>query len=336
MKILIVAGGKGTRLWPLSKPGQPKQLQRLLSDKSLLQDTVARVQPLVEPTNIYLVVSNEFQAQAVHEQLPDIPTNNILQEPYGRNTAAAVAFGTEHIIDANGGDSIVVTLWADHFVDNPDALRTGLTKAETYLQTQPDELVLIGVTPTYPESGYGYIQFEMNTTDDFKKVIAFTEKPSIETAAQYIVDGGYLWNAGMFVWRADALIKAFAKYAPQYLNLSKDSYANIPSISLDDAVLKNAPRKVVLPLDIAWRDVGHWAALREHFKTTDDANVAEGKHLAQHSSGNYIVNRSGRTIATVGINNLIIVDTDKELLICHPDYAQQVKDIAEQIENEAD
>ena len=336
MKTLIVAGGKGTRLWPLSKPGQPKQLQRLLSDKSLLQDTVARVLPLVQPTDIYLVVSNEFQVKAVHEQLPDIPTENILQEPYGRNTAAAVSFGTEHIIKLHGNDTIILTLWADHFIDNPTIFQSGISQAEKYLTAHPDELVLIGVKPTYPETGYGYIKFENNTTSDFKKVVAFTEKPSVEFAAQYILDGNYLWNAGMFVWRAGTLMQAFSNHAPQYSNLSNEAYKDIPAISLDDAVLKLSHNLTVLPLNLGWRDVGHWAALREHFKTNDQQNVVEGKHLTQHSTGNYIVNRSGRTIATVGINNLIIVDTDKELLICHPDYAQYVKDIAEEIEKEAD
>jgi mannose-1-phosphate guanylyltransferase len=317
MKVLIIAGGKGSRLWPISKPGHPKQLQKLLSDKSLLQETVDRVLPIIEPGDIYLVVSNEFQVQEVKKQLPDIPEQNILQEPTGRNTAAAVAFGTLRIQKIHGNDYIL-TVWADHYVGNPELLHKGVNTAISHLNNNPESLILIGVKPTYPETGYGYIRHE-NSNSHIKKVLEFKEKPNKETAETYINHGHYLWNAGMFLWKVEALLNAIEKHASPYLNVNIENYASLPDLSIDEAVLQKADNLLTIPLDLDWKDIGHWAALRDH-------------HGAD-KNGNYIVNRSGRTIATVGVKDLIIVDTESELLICHADSAQDVKKITEELKN---
>lgn len=316
MKVLIIAGGKGSRLWPISKPGHPKQLQKLLSDKSLLQETVERVIPIVSPEDIYLVVSNEFQLQEVKKQLPDIPQQNIIQEPVGRNTAAAVTYGTSHIINKHGNETII-TLWADHFIGNPELLHEGTKVAVSHIEDNEESLILIGVKPTYPETGYGYIKHE-ESDKSIKPVLEFKEKPNKETAEKYINEAGHLWNAGMFMWKGNALLSAIKKHAPAYSDINTDNYSSLPALSIDEAVLQKADTLFTLPLNLDWKDIGHWAALREH-------------HGADEN-GNYIVNRSGRTIATAGVKNLIIVDTDNDLLICHADSAQDVKKIAEDLE----
>lgn len=340
MKLLIIAGGQGTRLWPLSKPGFPKQLQKLISDKSLLEDTVERWESLIKPANTYLVVADDFQLSAVREQLPLIPPANIIKEPSGKNTAAAVALGMGHILQRSSPAEIVITVWADHFVREPQLLCDRFAQASLYLNEQPNVLIMAGVNPTYPETGYGYIKKGSALKSELFAIELFAEKPPLETAKKYAQDKDYLWNAGMFMWTGAGFVKAITENAPTLLplittpQLADSIYPTLQKLSIDEALLEKTHELAVLPLNIDWKDVGHWRAIKEHYGAINEHNIAEGNHLTENSAGNLIINRTGRTIATVGVSNLIIIDTPTELLICHADDAMSVKNIAEKFNNQ--
>lgn len=344
MKILIIAGGSGKRLWPISRLKRPKQLQKIISQKSLLQDTVDRARHFVDIKNIYLVVSDNFQVAAIQEQIPDLPQANILREPEARNTAAAIAYGLASLEKQTDGDDVVAVLSADHVIANPEVLQLALKSGETFLENNPDYLIAIGIKPTYPETGYGYIELGHEISSGVFEASSFKEKPTLETAKSYLSNNKYLWNAGIFLWPIKAMIASIIKHSPAHAKIIEavrqnknidDVYSQVPNTSIDYAVIEKEKNLAVMPLKLSWIDIGHWRAVKDYLQKDIQSNVVEGHHIAIDTKNCLIVGRSNRVIATVGIDDLIIVDTDDALLICRGDRAQDVKQISEMLE-EAD
>ena len=347
MYAVIMAGGSGTRLWPLSRRGTPKQLLALTGDTSLLQQTVARLDPLLRPHDIY-VITSQAHVRATQDQLPQLPPDNVLGEPLARSTAVAAALATAMV--RRESDEIGIVLPADHFVADDDAFVEALREAARVAER--GFLVTLGVVPTHPATGYGYIKTgeRLHPASDTAAVDRFVEKPDAGTAASFLDDGGYLWNAGVFAWRTYAFRQALERFQPQlataieaieglhrtpgWMADVRDLLEPIDAITLDTGIAEPAAaegRMAVVPLQAGWSDIGSWSALLEALSAATGADlVASGRHL-DRGSHRVLVHGGDRLVVTVGLEDVIIVDTPDALLVCHRDRAEEIKPVLDEI-----
>jgi mannose-1-phosphate guanylyltransferase len=345
---VIPAGGSGTRLWPLSRAARPKFLLPLLGTTSLIQDTVTRLAPLASPART-LVACGPAHAAAIARQLPDLPEDNIVVEPSPKGSGPAIGLATALIARRNP-DAVVGSFAADHCVELPDAfvaaVRTAVAAANA------GWLVTIGLTPTRPETGYGYIERTDEPIAEAPEGVAFraarfVEKPNLETATEYVATGRYLWNASMFVWRARTLLDEIARLQPALFagitriaaawgtarqeRVTAEVWASLEESTIDQGIMELAERVAVVPAELGWSDVGDWHGLGELIEHDDLGNSLHGDIVQVDTRGSVIWSETDRVVALVGIENTAVVDTPDALLVVNRDRAQDVKRIVEQL-----
>jgi mannose-1-phosphate guanylyltransferase/mannose-6-phosphate isomerase len=337
LQALILAGGSGTRFWPVSRRLRPKQLLALDSDQSLLQRTASRLKPLVPAERIWVCTTREL-APAVQEQLPDVPHDQILAEPMGRDTAPAIAWSVR-TMRMQGGDPIVAVLPADHRVNDDAAFRVGLAAAAADVD-RSDRVMTLGVAPHRVETGYGYLEQGdvLGAEDGIRQVRRFIEKPDRETAARFVASGDYLWNAGIFVFRSGRLLELLARHEPEMAATLEriaarpeeieELYATLRRISIDYAVMERCDDLATLPLDCGWSDLGSWEALAEVVAVDGSGNAIRGEVVTEQASGNLLFADHG-LIAAVGVSDLVVVRTGDAVLVMPKSRAQDVKGVVE-------
>ena len=345
MKItaVIMAGGRGERFWPKSRNNRPKQFLSLTSDgETMIQKTVKRLSPLVSAEDIF-IVTNQAYADLVNDQLPDVPRENILCEPCARNTAPCIAFAAA-IIQKKYGDAMMLVLPSDHLIGYENiyikTLQTAIRTAE-----EGNNLVTIGITPAYPETGYGYINFGKEAGDAYE-VERFVEKPDLPTAKKYLASGKYLWNSGMFVWKASAIMYNMKQFMPEIHDgavrigdsYGTDSYEEtlikeftaFTSESVDFGIMEKASDIYTIPGSFGWDDVGSWLAVERINETDDKKNYFDGDVIAVDSERTTVCGGK-RLVAAIGTRDIVIVDTDDVLLVCSKNNTQDVKKVIAQL-----
>lgn len=344
----ILAGGSGTRFWPKSRTAFPKQFLCLEGTGSLLQHTVERVASVMPVDRVLVVTGTHLQRQTL-AQLPTLPPANVLSEPLGRNTTAAIGWAALHLV-AHDPEAIMVVLPADHVIPDSAAFCTSVQHAAAVAQ-QHDVLMTLGVRPTYPATGYGYIKagtsLATSTASAAYNVAQFVEKPCADVATRFVISGHYFWNCGIFVWRARTLLEELQAYLPDLLDglqaymaaihagaspeVLHQHYSQLHSISIDYGVLERSSRVGVLPVTWAWSDVGSWRSLADLHPSDADGNVVVGTHVGRDSSG-LVIYSPDKLVATVGVTDLVIVQTEDVLLICPKDRDQEVRDLVNALE----
>jgi mannose-1-phosphate guanylyltransferase len=347
MFAIVMAGGSGTRLWPLSRRRTPKQLLALTGETSLLQQTVARLGELLKPHDIY-VITSQAHVRATRDQLPQLPEDNVLGEPLARSTAVAAGLAT--VLARRDPDEVCLVLPADHFVADEAAFAAGLREAARVAER--GYLVTLGVVPTHAATGYGYITTgeQLHPSSPTAMVERFVEKPDAATAERYLAEGGHLWNAGVFVWRVYAFRQAVERFQPElaraldrigslhrvpgWTGEIRDILEPIPAITIDVGIAEPAAaegRMAVVPLDAGWSDIGSWSSLLEALTRARGKDlVASGEHL-DRGSRNILVHGGDRLVVTVGLEDVIIVDTPDALLVCRRDRAEEIKPVLDEI-----
>lgn len=312
----------------------------------MIQLTISRIKPLIPFENI-LIVTNKEQAPLIKEHLPQIKPENILAEPCGRNTAPALALASAYLLSKDQ-DSIMVVLTADHLIQKQYAFLSLLNEG-TKMACKDEYLITLGIRPTFPETGYGYIQAGDKLEDSIigYKAKRYVEKPDKKTAEEYLRDGRYLWNSGMFIWETQTFWNALERFlpdiylpfcqlkdafdTPNYMETAENIYKNLEPISVDYGIMEKSDKVIVIPANIGWNDVGSWTALDKIMKKGEDGNIIIGRHLGIDSK-NIIAYSHKKLITTLGIKDLIIVDTEDALLVCHKDRAQEIKNIVSLLE----
>lgn len=345
---VIMAGGRGERFWPMSTREKPKQFLSLVSARPMLVESVERLNGLVPPENI-LVQTNARHEELARRLLPQIPPDNVVGEPVGRDTAPAIALATG-IIGRRNEDAVYCMLTADHVIGKLEVFRRTL-KAAAQLAAQQEVLITIGVKPTEPSTGYGYIEAGESFAESegicFFRARRFVEKPDRATAEQYLRSGNFFWNSGMFVWRVRVIREALRKYHPQLHEfscrvtsaprlsevLTEEAYSSLEKISIDYAVMEKADNVVTARAEFDWDDVGSWSALANHLRRDDAGNAVLGRAFALQSTGN-VVASDGRVVALVGVKDLIVVQAGGAVLVCPRDRAQEVKKLVQRLEEE--
>lgn len=347
---VIMAGGSGTRFWPQSTKAHPKQFLNIFGDRTMLQDTVERIKPLVSADRVW-VITNDKYVDLVKEQLPDVPVDNIVGEPVGKNTAPCVAAAAS-LIQEKDSDGTMVVLPADHLIGKPKTFLSILETAQKKAQ-DPGALVTIGIKPDHPETGYGYIEFDEETSEEveghqIKKVNQFREKPDLETAKEFIESGNFLWNSGMFIWKASTILEKFKKHLPTIFDeveklkssVGTDNqkealdefYYGCTSISIDYGIMEQAESVYVVPGSFEWNDVGSWRAVYDLRSKDEDGNVIQTDTAATADAmNNLIQSESGKMIALVGVENIAVVETDNAILVCDLDNSQGVKKVVNKL-----
>lgn len=339
---VVMAGGAGTRLWPAARRDSPKQLQSLIFDQPLIAVTVERLAK-VYPLERILIVTARRYAAAIQDALPHLPPENIVSEPVGRNTAAAIALAALRIAD-DDPSGVFAVFPADHVILKPENLFRALEFAND-LAIQ-HRVVDIGVPPSHPETGYGYIELgdEIASGDgvDAYTVKRFVEKPSRATAEEYLRAGNYIWNSGMFVWQASTFLDDLATHLPRtHRELSRaaesgdsaameDAYRRIEDISVDYAIMEKTSDVVAIPVDFGWRDVGDWAALHDLTERDAEGNAFDGPHVTLDTTGSLLL-AGKKLIASIDVHDLVLVDTDDVLLVMRRERAQDVKKILDEL-----
>src|SRR6266478_3958707 len=344
MYALILAGGSGERFWPLSRRARPKQLLRLVSEKTLLEETLARLEGFI-PRERILILTNTEQESAVRKLLGNLPKENILAEPAKRDTAAAIALGTGWVAVRDHA-AIMVVLPADHVIANGAAFQETLALAADAAE-ETSELVAIGIKPTWACPGFGYIEHgkpvnlrKRPDSELIHRVVRFREKPNLDLAESFLRKGNFRWNAGMFVWSVPTVLSEFNRHAPELAdfisqlrapgNLEKvlcERFSKLPRISFDYAIMEKADRVLVVEASFDWNDIGSWRAVADYFKKDEHGNAANGALTALDSSDNIIFNDGETTIALLGVHNLIVVRTGDAILICHRHQAEKIKNL---------
>ncbi|HME89723.1 MAG TPA: sugar phosphate nucleotidyltransferase [Chthoniobacterales bacterium] len=340
---LILAGGSGERFWPLSRRNRPKQLLRLVSDRTLLEETVARLDGLVSPERI-LILTNIQQEKAIRDLLQEFPRQNIVAEPAKRDTAAAVALGTGWVA-ARDHSATMLAFPADHVINDRAAFQETMKTAAAAAE-QTGALVTIGIKPAWACPGFGYIEqgepvkLASAGKSAVHRVIRFREKPDVDLAESFLRKGNFRWNAGMFVWSVPTVLSEFNRHAPELAdfisqvrssknveNVLRDQFEKLPRISFDYAIMEKADRVLVVEASFDWDDVGNWQAVARYFKEDEHGNVANRALTVLDSSDNIIFNDGDTTVALLGVHNLIVVRTGDAILICHRHQAEKIKNL---------
>lgn len=342
--ISILAGGEGTRLWPLSRSRRPKQLLNLGGQRSLIQRTVDRVLPLVSPERI-LIITEQSHADDLHAQLPELPKSSIIVEPTRRGTAAALLLGALHVRE-RAPNATWASLHSDAFIADDDEFRRTLAAALD-AASSGDYLVTTGVQPRFPATGYGYIQRGAHIRDvqgfPLHNVVRFVEKPDLPTAEAYLASGEYLWNPGVFVWKNSTLLEVFQRHQPEIYQVLtsvalKDvdqAYPKAPRETIDVGIMEKADNVATIPARFGWSDIGSWAELWELAERADDGNVALGSApVLTTDSANNLVYADSRTVALVGVSDLVVVETEDAVFVCPRERAQDVKLIVQRLQAE--
>jgi mannose-1-phosphate guanylyltransferase len=345
MKIVIRAGGIGTRLWPFSRKTKPKQFHALVGGQTMIQEAVSRVRQISDFADIYVSTGSDFAA-LVGEQLPDIPENQIIVEPALRNTGPAV--GLECILlETRYPGCIIASLGSDHHIGKPEEFCRLLKVAADSLSDLPDTLFTIGVKPTRVDTGFGYIKKGgMVATVNEESVFSvdeFTEKPDVQTAITYVESGQYLWNSNMFVWKAGTVLDLFAQFEPEIFALLQEIkgavgtdrekdviqavYPQMKEIAVDNAIIERAPKVATLEADIAWSDIGSWGALTDVLPVDENGNLLNGNVVCLNAKDVTVFGGQDKLIALVDVEHLIVVDTGDVLLILPRDGSQRVRDV---------
>jgi mannose-1-phosphate guanylyltransferase len=345
---VIMAGGVGTRFWPRSREKTPKQLLEIVDKGTMIQNTVQRISDLIEPKNI-LIVTNKVQKQSISKQLPNVPDENIIEEPLGRNTAPCIGLAGLFVRRMDP-DAVMVVLPADHIMHDEEEFRRVLRLA-IWVAYESGKLITVGIQPTRPETGYGYIQVvdEDDKTNPYfsrgvYKVKTFAEKPNATTAKQFLQSGDFLWNSGIFIWRVDTIMTEIGKHLPEvysellkideavggekFDNILETAYRTIRGISIDYGVMEKAKEVYVLKGNFGWSDVGSWDEVYRISGKDDDGNSVTGQTFLQNTK-NTLVYAGDKFVATIGVDNLIVIATDDAVLVCKQGQTQDVKEIVD-------
>jgi mannose-1-phosphate guanylyltransferase len=354
---VILAGGRGTRFWPRSRTRAPKQLLNIVGKDTMLQQTVARLKPLIPAERIW-TVTNAEQAAAVRKQLPAATRKRVLIEPMGMNTAVAIGLAAIHVRHAARGDALMAVLPADHYIEQPQKFRD-IMSAALDVAREPGRIVVLGIPPTRPETGFGYIERmgDLTASKGFPifTVRRFTEKPELKLAQEYVASGNYHWNAGMFFWRVSTFFDNLRKFLPKthaaleklaqfigtrtYERKLSAIYPKLENISVDYAVLEPATRVegppcvFVIPAEVGWSDIGSWAAVYQLLAKNRGENVLASDGLTLDAEGNFLWSPS-KFVAAIGVRDLIVVETPDALLVCPRDRAQDVAKIVKRLEEQ--
>jgi len=336
---VILAGGSGKRFWPLSRQSKPKQFLSIISSKTMIEETVDRVKGLINQENIIILASEGQKSNFTDIDL-GIPDENILYEPEGRNTAMAIAFAAAYIRKRDP-EGIMIVLPSDHFIREKDLFQESLRNA--IKAAKNGYLVTFGITPTRPETGYGYINIGdvIEKEIGLYKVKAFTEKPNQKDAIEYVKRGNYLWNSGMFVWSLKSIIDEFQKYLPEHFkslvsiasnpsdtDLVKNAYNNIDNISIDYGILERSSKIACIKCNYTWDDVGSWVAIERHNKHDENNNTIIGNADLKDVQNSIVVSNDGLTVL-IGVSDLIVVHTHDATLVCKKERNNEIKDMVD-------
>ena len=344
---VIMAGGGGTRFWPLSRQEEPKQLLNLSGKDLMINETIDRIATVAEMKDIFVVTNVTQVPKMVQATTGRLKEDHILSEPSARNTSACIGYAAMEIVKKYG-DGIMCISPADHFIKNQTEF-TRVLKEAVEVAEKEDKLITVGIQPTYPATGYGYIKFDKEEATVAKKVIEFKEKPDLETAKEYLASGAYAWNSGMFIWKASTILKKFEEllpdvYAciekigaamgtPEEAEVIQSVYPTIPSISVDYGIMEKSSDVLVISGDFGWNDVGSWENMDVIYDEDENGNILVGNQV-NIDTKNTISYSKKRLITTVGVENLIIVETEDAILVCDKSRAQDVKLIVDQLKAE--
>ena len=351
LNTVILAGGSGTRLWPLSTPTFPKQFLPLPNGNSMIQETLARVSSLTTPERTW-VVTGRSMADLVQAHLPTIPAQHILREPMGRNSGPAIAWAAAALAKKDP-QAVMAIFSADAVILNVESLLQTLHLANEL--AEKGRLVTIGIKPTAPETGYGYIRFADEVDEGYghQAFIAerFVEKPNLSTAQSYLRDGHYVWNAGIFIWQVGAVLAELRQHLPELMRkidtivdametpqgqtMLDELWPSLQSISIDYGILEKTHNLVVIPADLGWNDVGNWEQYGALFPANEQGIRGVGNHTGLGSQNMVVYNNTSRQIFTIGMEDVIVVEMENTTVICHKDHVQRVKEFAEQQKKKA-
>lgn len=350
--IVIMAGGSGTRLWPISRAAHPKQFQNLTNEeRTLLQETFDRVTPLATSMDHIFISTTEQYASLVKEQLPEIADANIIIEPCGRDTAPAIAL-VAHTIYQKDPEAVITTTPSDHAIKNPTSYLSTVKTAFSVIEEHPEKFGLIGINPNYASTELGYIQMGKEINNYEKQVfeaIAFKEKPDLPTAKKYLTHWSYLWNAAYFVFKAHTALEMFTKHTPHITTIlekmdktkspeeKSNAYGSLPKEPIDTVILEklSTEERFVVPADLEWSDVGNWRTLHDFHQCSHEkgCNVTRGKVIDAQTQNCMIFGGGEKVIATLGLEDIVVIDTDDAILITHRDHAHDVKKIINKIKD---
>ena len=343
---VIMAGGGGTRFWPLSRADRPKQLLKLAGDRTMLNETIHRLEGVISADATF-IVTNEIQAEFMRQDpYPGMPDANIFCEPSGRNTAPCILYATMRLMQLYGEDCLIAVLASDHFIENvPEYQRILELAFDTAEET--NAIVTLGIEPTKASTGYGYIHYQPNqdASDLVCEVKAFAEKPEQNLADQYFASKKYLWNSGMFVWKASVILEAFSRHLPDMIEamegiredlgtqreaeLLPPVYETLEKISVDYGIMEHITGAKVIRSDFGWNDIGAWDSLGSVLPSDEAGNVVHGEHIGLDTKNSVVYGSDNRLISTIGLDNIVIVDTPDALLVCDLTKSQSVKTLVD-------
>ncbi|HRY83076.1 MAG TPA: mannose-1-phosphate guanylyltransferase [Candidatus Cloacimonadota bacterium] len=347
MIALIMAGGFGTRFWPSSRADLPKQFLKVVGDKSMLQLTVERLEPLIPLQKIYIVTAAS-QVPLVKEHLPLLPRQNIIIEPFGMNTAPCIGLSAGYLKRLYPTETAMIVLPADHVIKDTAAFLSSLKEAER--AALEGNLVTFGIIPEYPATGYGYIEAGEELQEGVRKVLRFKEKPDYDTALGFLSSGNFFWNSGMFAWQIGTICSAFKDLMPDLDQLLEqigakwesegsaanidDIYAQMPRVPIDIGILEAATNRVLIPVQLGWSDVGSWKALADLSVSDAEGNSFMQSGIAFASSDNYVY--SNKFTALIGVDKLCVIETPDAILVCTKDRAEEVKKVVDYLKAKGD
>lgn len=346
---ILMAGGVGTRFWPRSRKNNPKQVLNIVDHETMIEATFKRLKGLVEKSNVF-VVTNYDQKEIIQENLPDLKDENFILEPFGRNTAPCIGLAAIHAV-VRDPDSVMLVLPADHIIQDIPKFHE-VVKVAVNFAYENNGLVTLGITPTYPSTGYGYIQRgkEMGSSKNHHiyQVKTFAEKPNYDTARRFLESGDFFWNSGMFIWKTSTILEEIGEKLPEiyeglmeikkhigaarYTDSVDEIYRRIRGISIDYGVMQVSERVYVIPTDIGWNDVGSWETVYDISEKDKNKIAGDFEDLINVDSSECYVYSPEKVVALVGMKNVLVVDTGDALLICKKSHAQKVKDVVDQLQ----